>query len=154
MTATITVTTGHYYNNDSNFRTSVKAGLAGIGVTAGQIEYDTGSHVICKISSGSGTYADDYLRFERNGNTTYAHSMQMGTGWTSGTDVTGAGLEQAGFYVTNSSKKQRTIKSDDGTFGIVQILKDTSDVCEGSYGFVIPTNTTQTAANIPLVKEL
>ncbi len=54
MTATITVTTGHYYNNDSNFRTSVKAGLAGIGVTAGQIEYDTGSHVICKISSGLG----------------------------------------------------------------------------------------------------
>ncbi len=54
MTATITVTTGHTYNNDTNFRTAVKAGLAGIGVTAGQIEYDTGSHVICKISSGLG----------------------------------------------------------------------------------------------------
>lgn len=156
MTATITVTTAdyNYFSSDANFRTSVKAGLAGIGVTAGQIEYDTGAHLICKISSGSGTYADNYLRFKRNGNTSYAHSMQMGTGWTSGTDVTGAGTEQAGFYAANASKKHRTIKADDGTFGIVQILNATTDVCEGSYGFVIPTNTTQTAANIPLVMGL
>lgn len=154
MTATITVTTGHSYSNDANFRTAVKAGLAAIGIGADKIEYDTGSHVICKISSGSGTYADNYLRFKRNGNTSYAHSMQMGTGWTSGTDVTGGGQEQAGFYVANSSMKHRTIKANDGTFGIVQILNGTTDVCEGSYGFVIPTNTTQTAANIPLVMGL
>jgi len=154
MTATITVTTGHSYNNAANFRTSVKAGLAAIGIAADKIEYDTGSHVICKISSGSGTYVDNFIRFEYNGNTTYAHSMQMGTGWTSGTDVTGAGLEQAGFYAATASKKHRTIKANDGTFGIVQILNDTTDVCEGSYGFVIPTNTTQTAANIPLVMGL
>lgn len=154
MTATITVTTGHSYYGATNFTTAVKAGLAGIGVTAGQIEYDATNFVICKISSGSGTYADNFIRFEYNGNTSYAHSMQMGTGWTSGTDVTGAGLEQAGFYVATSSMKHRTIKADDGTFGIVQILNSTTDVCEGSYGFVIPTNTTQTAANIPLVMGL
>lgn len=155
MTATITVTTAdHGYSSDTDYRTSVKAGLAGIGVTSGQIVYDSGSHVICKISNGSGTYADNYLRFERNGHTTYAHSMQMGTGYSSGSTVDGAGIEQPGFYVTFANKKHRYIKADDGTFGVVQILNSTTDVCEGSYGFIKPTNTTQTAADIPLVMGL
>ena len=155
MTATITVTAADYnYSAQADFRTNVKAGLAGIGVTAGQIEYDSGAHVICKISNGSGTYANNYLRFEYNGYTSYAHSMQMGTGWTSGIDVTGGGNEQAGFYAANSSKKHRYIKADDGTFGMVQILNSSTDVVEGVYGYVMPTNTTQTAANIPLVMGL
>lgn len=152
MTATITVTTAdnNYTTTQNDFRTSVKAGLAGIGVTSGQIVYDSGSHVICKISNGSGTYADNYIRFEKNGNTTYAHSMQMGTGYSSGTDVTGAGVEQAGFYIPTGTYKHRYIKADDGSFGVVQVL-DSSDVCFCSYGFIKPTNTTQTAADIPLV---
>ena len=155
MTATITVTTAdHGYSSDTDFRTAVKAGLAGIGVTSGQIEYDTGTVVICKISNGSGTYADNFIRFERNGHTTYAHSMQMGTGYTSGSTVDGAGVEQPGFYVTFATKKHRYIKADDGTFGVVQILNETTDVCEGSSGFIKPTNTTQTAADIPLVMGL
>ena len=155
MTATITVTAADYpYSTDTDFRTSVKAGLAGIGITSGQIEYDTGSHVICKISNGSGTYADNFIRFERNGQTTYSHTMQMGTGYTSGSTVDGAGVEQPGFYVATTSKKHRYIKADDGTFGVVQILNETTDVCEGSYGFIMPTNTTQTAADIPLVMGL
>lgn len=155
MTATITVTTADhtYYSAQSDFRTAVKAGLAGIGVTSGQIVYDSGSHVICKISNGSGTYADNYLRFEMNGNTTRAHSMQMGTGYSSGSDVTGAGVEQPGFYATNGTYKHRYIKADDGSFGVVQIL-NSSDICQGSYGFIKPTNTTQTAADIPLVMGL
>ena len=42
MTATITVTTAdHGYSSDTDYRTSVKAGLAGIGVTSGQIVYDS-----------------------------------------------------------------------------------------------------------------
>lgn len=155
MTATITVTTADhtYYSSNTNFRTSVKAGLAGIGVTSGQIVYDSGSHVICKISNGSGTYADNYIRFEQNGSTTRAHSMQMGTGYSSGTEVTGAGVEQPGFYATSGAYKHRYIKADDGSFGVVQIL-DSSDICQGSYGFIKPTNTTQTAADIPLVMGL
>tara|TARA_B100001939_G_scaffold179672_1_gene154958 strand:- start:3953 stop:4897 length:945 start_codon:yes stop_codon:yes gene_type:complete len=155
MTATITVTgADHNYNSSqATFRTAVKAGLAGIGVTTGQIEYDSGSHVICKISNGSGTYADNFIRFEQNGHTTYAHSMQMGTGYSSGTEVTGAGIEQPGFYSINA-KKHRYIKANDGTFGVVQILNSSTDVCEGSYGFIKPTNTTQTAADIPLVMGL
>jgi len=65
MTATITVTTADhtYYSLQDDFRTAVKAGLAGIGVTSGQIVYDTGTVVICKISNGTGTYADNYLKF-------------------------------------------------------------------------------------------
>lgn len=155
MTATITVTTADhtYYSAQNDFRTAVKAGLAGIGVTSGQIVYDSGIHVICKISNGSGTYADNYLRFEQNGTTTRSHSMQMGTGYSSGTDVTGAGIEQPGFYVSSGTYKHRYIKADDGSFGVVQIL-DSSDVCQGSYGFIKPTNTTQTAADIPLVMGL
>ena len=155
MTATITVTAADYpYSTDTDFRTSVKAGLAGIGITSGQIEYDSGNHVICKISNGSGTYADNFIRFERNGQTTYSHTMQMGTGYTSGSTVDGAGVEQPGFYVATTSKKHRYIKADDGTFGVVQILNETTDVCEASYGFIKPTNTTQTAADIPLVMGL
>lgn len=154
MSATITVTAAdHTYSSAADYRTAVKAGLAGIGVTSGQIQYDSGSHVICKISNGSGTYADNFIRFEHSGNTTYAHSMQMGTGYSSGTDVTGAGLEQAGFYAAGT-KKHRYIKADDGTFGVVQILNSSTDACEGSYGFIKPTNTTQTAGNIPLVMGL
>ena len=156
MTATITVTAAdHIYgSNATTFRTTLKAGLAGIGVTAGQLEYDAGSHVICKISNGSGTYANNYLRFEYNGYTTYGHTMQMGTGWTSGIDVTGAGNEQAGFYAATTATKHRYIKADDGTFGMVQILNSSTDVVEGIYGYIMPTNTTQTAANIPLVMGL
>lgn len=154
MSATITVTAAdHTYTSAADYRTAVKAGLAGIGVTSGQIQYDSGSHVICKISNGSGTYADNFIRFEHSGHTTYAHSMQMGTGYSSGTDVTGGGLEQAGFYAS-ATKKHRYIKADDGTFGVVQILNSATDLCEGSYGFIKPTNTTQTAANIPLVMGL
>ena len=78
----------------------------------------------------------------------------MGTGYTSGSTVDGAGVEQPGFYVITSGKKHRYIKADDGTFGVVQILNETTDVCEGSYGFIKPTNTTQTAADIPLVMGL
>ena len=80
--------------------------------------------------------------------------MQMGTGYSSGSTVDGAGIEQPGFYVTFANKKHRYIKADDGTFGVVQILNSTTDVCEGSYGFIKPTNTTQTAADIPLVMGL
>lgn len=155
MTATITVdNTGYNYYGANQFRAAVKTGLAGIGVTAGQIVYDSVSHVICKISNGTGTYADNYIRFENNGNTTYAHSMQMGTGYTSGTEVTGAGLEQAGFYSGNYNVNHRYIKADDGSFGVVQILNSSTGTCEGSYGFIKPTNTTQTAADIPLVMGL
>lgn len=155
MTATITVdTTAYNYYGVNDFRASVKTGLAGIGVTAGQIVYDSVSHVICKISNGTGTYADNYIRFENNGNTTYAHSMQMGTGYSSGTNVTGAGLEQAAFYAGTNSVNHRYIKADDGSFGVVQILNANSGTCEGSYGFIKPTNTTQTAADIPLVMGL
>ena len=152
MTATITVTTADhsYYSDQGDFRTAVKAGLAGIGVTSGQIVYDSGAHVICKISNGSGTYADNYLRFKQNGNTTRAHSMQMGTGYSSGVDVTGAGTEQSGFYIPSGTYKHRYIKADDGSFGVVQVL-DNTDTCFASYGFIKPTNTTQTAADIPLV---
>ena len=156
MTATITVTTADhtYYSLQDDFRTAVKAGLAGIGVTSGQIVYDTGTVVICKISNGTGTYADNYLKFQQNGNTTGAHSMQMGTGYSSGSDVTGAGLKQAGFYAAGGTFKHRYIKADDGTFGVVQILNPSTDICQASYGFIKPTNTTQTAADIPLVMGL
>ena len=113
MTTTITVTTAdHGYSSDTDYRTSMQQ-TYGIGVTSGQIVYDSGSHVICKISNGSGTYADNYLRFERNG-----HALPFyadGAGYSSGSTVDGAGIEQPGFYVTFANKKHRYIKADDGT---------------------------------------
>lgn len=155
MTATVTLdTTGYdYYGSDTSFRTSIKAGLAGIGVTTGQIEYDSGAQVICKISNGSGTYADNFIRFERNGQSTSRHSIQMGTGYSSGSEVTGAGTEVAAFYDNTSGNQHnhRYIKADDGTFGVVQLVNNSTNLVEGCYGFIKPTNTTQTAADIPLV---
>ena len=155
MTATVTLdTTGYdYYGSDANFRTSIKAGLAGIGVTTGQIEYDSGAQVICKISNGSGTYADNFIRFERNGQSTSRHSIQMGTGYSSGSEVTGAGTEVSAFYESSSGNQHnhRYIKATDGTFGVVQLVNSSTNLVEGCYGFIKPTNTTQTAADIPLV---
>ena len=155
MTATVTLdTTGYdYYNTDTDFRTSIKAGLAGIGVTTGQIEYDSGAQVICKISNGSGTYADNFIRFERNGWSTGRHSIQMGTGYSSGSEVTGAGTEISAFYdgTTGNQHNHRYITADDGTFGVVQLVNNSTNLVEGCYGFIKPTNTTQTAADIPLV---
>ena len=153
MTATITVDTTDY-NYYGSFNANIATGLAGIGVTSGQIVYDASNILIAKITNGSGTYADNYLRFERNGTTSYVHSITMGTGWTSGSDVTGAGTEIAAFYANNSNKRNRYIKSTDGTVGIVQVLNATTSVVEGSYGFIKPTNTTETAANLPLVMGL
>ena len=155
MTATITIDGNAEYNYYSNFNSSITTGLAGIGVTSGQIVYDNSTTiVIAKITNGTGTYADNYLRFEKNGTTTYVPSLTMGTGWTSGSDVTGPGAETSIFYGPSSNKKNRYIKSTDGTVGIVQILNSTTNSVEGSYGFVKPTNTTQTAADIPLVMGL
>lgn len=153
MTATITVDTTDY-NYYGSFNANMAIGLAGIGVTSGQIVYDASNIIIAKITNGSGTYADNYLRFERNGTTSYTHSITMGTGWTSGSDVTGAGTEIAAFYAANSNKRNRYIKSTDGTVGIVQVLNPSTSVVEGSYGFIKPTNTTETAANLPLVMGL
>lgn len=153
MTATITVDTTDY-NYYGSFNANITTGLAGIGVTSGQIVYDASNILIAKITNGSGTYADNYLRFERNGTTSYVHSLTMGTGWTSGSDVTGGGTETAAFYAANVNKRNRYIKSTDGTVGIVQVLNPTTSVVEGSYGFIKPTNTTETAANLPLVMGL
>ena len=154
MTATITLDSTDY-NYYSSFTTCVKAGLAGIGVTSGQIVYDASGYVIAKITNGTGTYADNYLRFKLNGSTTYAHSIKMGTGYTSGNDVTGGQSSEIGaFYATSVNKRNRYITADDGTFGVVQILNDSTSVVEGSYGFIKPTNTTETAADIPLVMGL
>ena len=155
MTATVTLdTTGYdYYGSDASFRTSIKAGLAGIGVTDGQIEYDSGAQVICKISNGSGTYADNFIRFEKSGNGTGRHSIQMGTGYSSGSEVTGAGTEVSAFYDNTSGNQHnhRYIKATDGTFGVVQLVNNSTNLVQGCYGFIKPTNTTQTAADIPLV---
>ena len=153
MTATVTLDNTEY-DYYTNFNSSITTGLAGIGVTGGQIVYDASNILISKITNGTGTYADNYLRFERNGTTSFVHSLTMGTGWTSGSDVTGAGAETALFYSGTAAKKNRYIKSTDGTVGIVQILNSTTNVVEGSYGFIKPTNTTQTAADIPLVMGL
>tara|TARA_Y100000015_G_scaffold10336_1_gene9851 strand:+ start:1543 stop:2484 length:942 start_codon:yes stop_codon:yes gene_type:complete len=151
MTATITTgTTVYNPNSGTNFRTLVKDGMSTLGISGSDVVYDSGNVVIFKISNGTGTYADTYHRYEYNGNTTYAHSLQIGTGWTSGSDVTGAGVESGAFYGVGNHTL-RTIKADDGSFGIVQIIPSGSSTVNGCFGFVKPTTTSETAANIPLV---
>ena len=151
MTATITHHTNtSYYHNAGDFRALVKAGFSALGVSGADVVYDSGSQCIFKISNGTGTYADTYHRYSYSGNTTYANSLTVGTGWTSGSDVTGGGQEQAAFYAYGYVEF-RSIKADDGSFGIVQVLLAGTTTIVGQFGFIKPTNTTETAANIPLV---
>ena len=84
---TATITNGSTVYNPANsgvFRTLVKDGMSALGISGSDVVYDSGNVVIFKISNGTGTYADTYHRYEYSGNTTYAHSLTVGTGWTSG----------------------------------------------------------------------
>jgi hypothetical protein len=151
MTATITTgSTVYSISNNTNFRTMVKAGMSTLGISGSNVVYDSGNAVIFKISNGTGTYADTYHRYEYSGNTTYAHSLTVGTGWTSGTEVTGGGTESAAFYGFGNYTLT-TIKANDGSFGIAQVISEGTSTVVGQFGFVKPTTTSETAANIPLV---
>ena len=150
MTATVTVdsTARNYYGS---FNASLVAGFSALGISGSDVVYNSGSFVIFKVSSGTGTYADAYLKFELNGITTYAHSLTIGTGHTaSSSTISGAGTEVGAFYATSTNYTHRTIKADDNSFGVVQII-DSTDVVVGSYGFVKPTTTTESAADTCLV---
>lgn len=152
MTATVTVdsTDRNYY---SNFNASLVAGFSALGISGSDVVYNSGDYVIFKVSSGTGTYADVYLKFQRNGRTTYGHSLTVGTGHTaSSSTISGAGRLCGAFYANSGSYTHRTIKADDNSVGIVQIINNGSVV--GSYGFVKPTTTTESAADIPLVAGL
>ena len=149
MTATVTVdnTARNYY---SSFNASLVAGFSALGITGSDVVYNSGSFVIFKVSNGTGTYADNYLKFEKNGITTYNHSLTVGTGHTAASStISGAGTESAAFYTNSVSCTHRTIKADDGSCGIVQIIYSGNVV--GSYGFVKPTTTTESANDISLV---
>ena len=150
MTATVTVdsTARNYY---SSFRDSLVAGFSALGISGSNVVYNSGNFVIFKVSSGTGTYANAYLKFELNGITTYTHSLTVGTGHTaSSSTISGAGTEVGAFYTNSTNYTHRTIKADDNSFGVVQIL-DSSDNVIGSYGFVKPTTTTESAADTCLV---
>lgn len=148
MTATVTVdnTTRNYYNS---FNASLVAGFSALGISGSDVVYNSSSHIIFKVSSGTGTYADVYLYFKLNGVTTYAHSLTVGTGYASGYTITGGGTLCGAFYANSADYTHRTIKADDNSVGIVQIINSGSVI--GSYGFVKPTTTTESAADIPLV---
>lgn len=151
MTATITNgTTVYNVTTNTVFRTMIKDGMSALGISGSDVVYDSSNQVIFKISNGTGTYADTYHRYEYNGITTYAHSLQVGTGWTSGSEVTGAGIESGAFYLYGQHTL-RTIKADDNSFGIAQIINSGGSTVVGTFGFIKPTTTSETAANIPLV---
>lgn len=150
MTATVTVdsTTRDYY---TDFNASLVAGFSALGISGSNVVYNSGNFAIFKVSSGTGTYADAYLKFEKNGITSYQHTLTVGTGHTaSSSTISGAGTECGAFYANSADYTHRTIKADDNSFGLVQII-DSSSVVIGSYGFVKPTTTTESAADICLV---
>tara|TARA_B100002019_G_scaffold141715_1_gene122113 strand:- start:605 stop:1543 length:939 start_codon:yes stop_codon:yes gene_type:complete len=148
MTATVTVdsTVRNYY---SSFNASLVAGFSALGISGSDVVYNASTHVIFKVSSGTGTYADNYLYFKQNGRSTYSHSLTVGTGYTGGYTITGGGILCGAFYAYSGDYTHRTIKADDNSFGLVQIMSGGSVI--GSYGFVKPTTTTESAADIPLV---
>ena len=92
--------------NASTFDTSgVKALMTAIAVPNSSIVYDVSSTIIYKITVGTGTYADIYVRFSPQfgtnfGGATTGMAVTVGTNQTNGT-LSGAGATQ--FVFTNTS---------------------------------------------------
>jgi hypothetical protein len=151
MAATITYDTGTTVTFSTSSIANLKTPLAAIGLTASMLEVDTATNLIYKVTKGTGTYADTYLRLYVSSSD---FSMQIGTGL-SGSTLTGAGTARRFAYSTQPSFYVRTILTSDGTFGLAQFYK-TSDTNVPAFqiGYVQATNTAITATTIPLTAGL
>ena len=142
----------------------IKALMPSIGLANSAIEFEDNTTLIYKITKGSGTYDDVYMKIKDDnysGNT-YIH-MTMGTGYDSATnDITGKGNASTNngegtilsyynqYGAATKTYRVKTALASDGTFGYVYFTNDVNSEPEGSFGYIQATNTTETAATIPL----
>jgi hypothetical protein len=131
--------------------------MTAIGIPTTAIVYETTTEAIYKITQGTGTYADIYMRWYLESYSNLGLSgwkFQVGTGF-SANALTGVGADKGGFAVnsTNSSYSApafyTTVVSADGSYRQV-LTFNSSFVHTGGFAIVKPTNTTLTASNAPL----
>lgn len=123
----------------------LKATMPSIGLADSQIVDETASQIVYKVTKGSGTYADFYIRLYDNG-------IQCGSGWDDTNSVlTGAGTARPGPQLTGSHYT-RSFLSSDGTVGLYQQISTSTGFVTKVWGYIQPTNTALTAANIPLTQ--
>ena len=142
----------------------IKALMPSIGLANSAIQFEDNTTLIYQITKGSGTYANTYMKLknEQASSFQYLH-MTMGTGYDSSTnDITGKGNASTndgegtvlGYYHYYGNNTQtyrvKTASASDGTFGYIYFTLDNTATPDGGFGYIQPTNTTETAATIPL----
>ena len=142
----------------------IKALMPSIGLANSAIQFEDNTTLIYKITKGSGTYQDVYMKLKDDDYSTYHYlQMTMGTGYDSSTnDITGKGNANTNdgegtvlHYYDQSGNSTETFRvktalASDGTFGMIYFTNDVTSEPEGCFGYIQATNTTETANTIPL----
>jgi hypothetical protein len=144
--------------NSATFDTSgIKALMTAIAVPNSSIVYDVSGVIVYKITVGTGTYSDIYVRFfpqygSNFGGPTTGMAVAVGTNQTTGT-LSGAGnaqflfpnTTQPGFYPSLQPATFRTIATTDNTVRGAIFMNGSTYA--GCLLFIQATSTTRTAAN-------
>ena len=142
----------------------IKALMPSIGLANSAIQFEDNTTLIYKITKGSGTYQDVYMKLRDDDQSSYRYlQMTMGTGYDSSTnDITGKGNASTDggegtvfhYYDQNGNNTEtfrvKTALASDGTFGMIYFTNDVTSEPEGCFGYIQATNTTETANTIPL----
>jgi hypothetical protein len=154
MPATITYNTASTTSVVLSSIASIKAQNPAIGLADSAIVRETSTELIYKITQGTGTYADTYLRLHTTSSVNLF--LTLGTGFDSGTNViTGAGTSRRIFYQSGTASYYvRTIVTSDNTVGLAQFVNTSTGLPVCAWGYVKPTNTSITAASNPLTNGL
>lgn len=146
-----TITSGAATTLGTTF-SSIQQSCRDIGLSDAMLVYSATAEGIYKITNGTGTYADTYIRIF------YSSTWQMtvGTGF-SVNAISGAGTAYPIFgtssvgttYNQANVVTKTTILSSDSTYAMC-LYYNSSGALIGGFGYVKPTNTTLTASTIPL----
>lgn len=151
MSATITYDTGTTVTFNTSNIAGLKTPLEAIGLTSSKLVVDTATELIYKVTKGTGTYADTYLRIYTLSSNFF---FQVGSGLTDST-MTGSGPIRRFAYSTQPNFYVRTTLTSDNTFGLAQFYNTASTTAPAfQLGYVQATNTALTAATIPLTEGL
>ena len=165
----VTITTQSNVTFDSSASANdmiskIKALMPSIGLANSAIQFEDNTTLIYQITKGSGTYANTYMKLKSAQVSNHMYlQMVMGTGYDSSTnDITGKGNANTNdgegtvlHYYNNYGNSTETFRvktasASDGTFGMIYFTNDVNSEPEGCFGYIQPTNTTETAATIPL----
>lgn len=134
----------------------IKGLMTAIGLPTSAIVYETTSEAIYKITRGTGTYADTYVRWYTLATTLLSAGnagwgFQVGTGFASNAIT---GTNAIGVFPANNSGPSNvsyytSIVSSDNTVRSLLTFNNAYSYT-GSFALIQPTNTSLTASNAPL----